>query len=189
MEFCFIGDPKLKQQSEEISFENDSKDEIQEIIDNLKFTVVATRGVGLSAVQIGILKRIFVTNYGGEIKIFINPEFMYKSEEGIQDDEGCLSIPGVSAKVTRPSVVTIKFYDIDGNEHIETFEEIMARIIQHESDHLDGILFIDRLSPARKSVIRKKIDLARKNRQKHIEYFNTVIIPKIEFVKSKESES
>lgn len=188
MEFCFIGDERLKKHSVDVDINN--KEEIQELITDLTNVVKATNGVGLSAVQIGVLSRVFVTNFGTQLKVFINPEFLFKSQdEVILEEEGCLSIPNVFAKVFRSANITIKYYDTDGNEQIETFEGDMSRIIQHEMDHLDGILFIDRLSPARRSVVRKKIDLARKNRQKFIDHFNTVILHRIHKIEASNKQT
>lgn len=173
MEFCFLGDSRLKEHSKEVSLEN--KEYLVSLVDDLTKIVKLTKGIGLSAIQIGKLDRVFVSNFEGKIVVYINPEFTYKSlEEVIEKVEGCLSIPGVYAKVTRSNNITLKYYDIDGLEHNDTFTGDMARIIQHEMDHLDGILFIDRLSTTRRAVIRSKVDLARKNRQKNIEMFEKI---------------
>jgi peptide deformylase len=188
VEFCFIGDERLKKHSIDVDINN--KEENQELVNNLINVVKATNSAGLSAVQIGVLSRVFVTNIGTKIKVFINPEFLFKSQDEVTlEEEGCLSIPNVFAKVFRSANITIKYYDLDGNNYIETFESNMSRTIQHEMDHLDGILFIDRLSPARRSVIRKNLDLARKNRQKFIDHFNNVILWRIHRIETENKQT
>lgn len=114
------------------------------LIKDMGETMYKADGVGLAAPQVGILKRIFVIDvYDGEgLRVFINPEIL--ETKGVQDgEEGCLSIPGISEDVRRPNYVKVKALNEKGEEFILEAEELLARAICHENDHLDGILFID----------------------------------------------
>ena len=114
----------------------------QVLIEDMIDTMYESDGVGLAAPQIGILKRIVVIDVGDGPIVMINPEILEKS--GSQTGhEGCLSVPGKSGVVTRPNYVKAKAFDIDMNEYIVEGEELMARAICHELDHLDGGLYID----------------------------------------------
>ena len=119
------------------------------LIDDMFDTMYEANGVGLAAPQVGILKKLFVIDCGVEEcepYVFINPEIIELSGEQT-DNEGCLSIPDRWYEVTRPEKVTLKAFDRDGNEFTKTAEGIIARAFCHENDHLDGILFIDKVSP------------------------------------------
>lgn len=119
-------------------------EKILTLIKDMGETMYKADGVGLAAPQVGILKRIFVIDvYDGEgLRVFINPEILETS--GMQDgEEGCLSIPGISEEVKRPNYVKVKALNEKGEEFILEAEELLARAICHENDHLDGVLFID----------------------------------------------
>jgi len=130
-------------------------------------------GIGLSGVQIGIMKRMFVidtTNWANENpeipaikKAYVNPVILNKSDNLTSFGEGCLSIPGIHELVDRPESITVKYKDVMFNTIEEELNGIEARIFQHEYDHLDGILFIDRLSPLRKVILEGKIKKIKKN--------------------------
>jgi peptide deformylase len=112
-----------------------------------------TRGVGLAAPQIGILKRIVVIDVMDDNPlVLINPEIIYKSEETQTDDEGCLSLPGKCASVTRPMVVHCRAFDEEMNEFVVEAEGLLARCICHELDHLDGVLYADKAEGGLKNV-------------------------------------
>ena len=118
----------------------------QDLIDDMIETMHAANGVGLAAVQVGVLKRLVVIDFGEGLVELINPVILETS--GSQtDDEGCLSVPGKYAPVERPNYVKAKAMDRDGNEFIIEGEELMARALCHEIDHLDGILYIDKALP------------------------------------------
>jgi len=117
------------------------------------------KGIGLAANQVGILKRFFIMDVSqkegkNKLEVYINPEIVSTEGETIYE-EGCLSIPGYFAPVKRYAKIYIKAYDIDGNLIERELDEISAIVFQHEYDHLDGILFIDRLSPIRKQLFKK----------------------------------
>ncbi|WP_105618110.1 peptide deformylase [Vallitalea okinawensis] len=119
-------------------------EKIQILIDDMLDTMYEADGVGLAAPQIGILKRIIVIDIGEGPIIMINPEIA--SENGEQCEiEGCLSIPGVSGTVNRPAKVTVKFTDREGNEQKMTGKGLLARAFCHEIDHLNGVLFTDKV--------------------------------------------
>lgn len=132
--------------------------ELSDFIDLMKETMVSGDGVGLAAPQVGVSKRIIVLymNAGesGEVSEMINPEITFFSDEKEGVEEGCLSIPGVRGVVERPLEVEVRYSTVDGEEHMERFSGLTARIIQHEVDHLDGVLFVDRLSFAKRAMIK-----------------------------------
>jgi peptide deformylase len=135
--------------------------EIHQLIDDMVATMYAAPGVGLAAPQIGVSLRIIVVDVtvgqrAGSLMTFINPEFV--SRDGMQlEEEGCLSVPGFTATVARPARVTVKGLNRDGAESVVEGTGLMARAFQHEMDHLDGTLFIDRLRGIQRDVIVRKI--------------------------------
>jgi peptide deformylase len=129
---------------------------IQNLIDKMTEVLEKQSGVGLAAPQIGEKKRIFITKIPGDIlRIFINPDIIQTSQELESYEEGCLSIPGVWANVIRPAEISIQAWDIKGKIFRISAEEILARVIQHEFDHLNGILFIDRLNDQQREKVLK----------------------------------
>jgi peptide deformylase len=119
---------------------------LHKLLDDMVETMQDANGVGLAAPQVGILKRVVVIDIGEGLVELINPVILETS--GSQtDDEGCLSVPGKYAPVERPNYVKAKAMDRDGNEFIIEGEELMARALCHEIDHLDGILYIDKALP------------------------------------------
>jgi len=135
--------------------------EIQQLIDDMIKTMYAAPGVGLAAPQIGVPLRIFVADVSvgrdpAALHVFVNPEFVER--EGMQlEEEGCLSVPGFNATVARPSRAIIKGLNRDGEEHMVEATGLLARCFQHEMDHLDGTLFVDRLRGLQKDFIVRKI--------------------------------
>ncbi len=116
---------------------------LEELLDDMKETLIKANGVGLAAPQVGILKRVAIIMLNGMYFEMINPEII--DSEGTQcGDEGCLSSPGIFKKVTRANKVTVRAFDRYGFEFTLTGEDLLARAIQHECDHLDGILFMDK---------------------------------------------
>ncbi len=151
-------DPVLRKVSEPVKLV-DAK--IKKLMDDMLETMYAAPGIGLAAVQIGILKRVIVIDLSkeGEKKtpmFIINPEIISKSTELISYEEGCLSIPNQFAEVKRPSTCKINFLDYSGKQSELDADGLLATCIQHEIDHLNGILFIDHLSKLKKDLILKK---------------------------------
>ena len=134
-------DSVLRNKSEPVS---EITEEIKKLGQDMVETMVAAQGIGLSAPQVGELKRVIVVQTEKGPKVFINPQIIKKSKEMDLGEEGCLSFPKLFLKIKRPKEVEIKAMDGDGRK-IKA-EGLLARILQHEIDHLDGILFIDRIS-------------------------------------------
>ncbi|MEQ1730914.1 MAG: peptide deformylase, partial [Vicinamibacterales bacterium] len=135
--------------------------EVTALIDDMIQTMYAAPGIGLAATQVGVSQRIFVadTSIGrnaSDLLVFINPEFV--DRQGMQlEDEGCLSVPGFNATVARPSKATLRGLDRHGAPQQVEAEGLLARCFQHEMDHLDGTLFVDRLRGLQKDLILRKI--------------------------------
>jgi peptide deformylase len=143
-----LGDPILKKHSVVVP---DINDKVRDLVTEMIETMEKGKGVGLAAVQVGELFRIFVTRVPGDIaRVFINPDILETSIEEVAMEEGCLSIPGLYTDVTRPSSVRIQAWNEKGKSFTLSAEEYLARVIQHELDHLNGILFIDRVGPKKR---------------------------------------
>lgn len=139
------GDEVLRQKAKPVKEVNDS---IRRLLDNMKDTMYDANGAGLAAPQIGISKRVIVVDAGDDLLELVNPEII--AAEGTDTDwEGCLSIPGYTGEVTRYAKVTVKALDREGKEVEVTRDGLAARALQHEIDHLDGILFIDKAEKVR----------------------------------------
>ena len=154
LDIITLGDEFLQAQTERItSFGS----EIAVLADAMIDAMRAERGLGLAGPQVGVLKRIFVLELPDEDspRIFINPEIIETSPELSSYEEGCLSIPGMYADVIRPAQVTVQAQDIKGKPFTLKTEGMLARVFQHENDHLYGVLFIDRLDEAQKEKILK----------------------------------
>jgi peptide deformylase len=153
-----IPDPLLRKVSEPV-LKVDT--EVKKLMDDMLETMYAAPGIGLAAVQIGILKRAIVIDLSKEDGkrnplFLVNPEITFKSKELTTYEEGCLSIPNQFAEVKRPSECKINFLDYNGNKDELHAQGLLATCIQHEIDHLNGILFIDHLSKLKKDLILKK---------------------------------
>src|ERR671913_90210 len=135
--------------------------DVQRLIDDMIQTMYAAPGIGLAATQVGVALRVFVCDISvgrnpQDLMAFINPEFVER--EGMQlEEEGCLSVPGFNATVARPSRAVLKGLDLDGVERSVDASGLLARCFQHEMDHLDGTLFVDRLRGLQKDLIVRKI--------------------------------
>ncbi len=136
--------------------------EEQNLMDDMLETMYASNGIGLAAIQIGVPKRIIVIDISKDKEIkepmyFVNPIIKEKNQEKSIYEEGCLSVPGQFAEIERPKKCQVEFLDYDGNKKLLKAEGLLATCIQHEMDHLEGILFIDYLSKLKKSMILKKL--------------------------------
>jgi peptide deformylase len=135
--------------------------DVQRLVDDLVQTMYAAPGVGLAATQVGVALRIFVADISvgrspTGLVTFINPEFVER--EGMQlEEEGCLSLPGFNATVARPERVTVKGFDLEGRERFLTGDGLLARAFQHEMDHLEGRVFVDRLRGIKRDLIVRRI--------------------------------
>ena len=158
------GDNVLRKEAED--FPKDSKD-LTELVESMFETMYNANGVGLAAPQIGLSHRIFVidsTQMGDEDqqavgvkRAFINPEILDEYGHEWSFEEGCLSIPDVHAEIIRPEKLTIRYFDELWNQHEEEFDDLTARVIQHEYDHLEGVLFTDYVKGLKKQMLRSKL--------------------------------
>lgn len=166
------GDPVLKRKALPISEDYEG---LEQLIESMWETMYHAHGVGLAAPQIGKSIRLFVID-GSPFaddedatpsdqlilksfkKVFINAEMITEEGDDFSFTEGCLSIPDIREDVTRPSVIFLRYSDENFKEHVEEFSGLAARIIQHEYDHIEGILFTDKLSPLKKRLIKGRLD-------------------------------
>jgi len=165
------GDPVLRKKGEDISPEYPN---LKELIENMFETMHQAHGIGLAAPQIGLGIRLFVVDVTpfvededyedikGELqdfkKVFINAKIIEREGEELKFNEGCLSIPAIHEDVARPETITIEYFDENFVKHIDTFSDIRARVIQHEYDHIEGILFTDKLSSLKKKLLKGKLN-------------------------------
>ena len=154
-----IPDPILRKISQPV---NKVDKEIKNLMDDMLETMYGAPGIGLAAVQIGILKRVIVIDLSKENEkknpIFIvNPEIIFKSDDLVSYEEGCLSIPNHFAEIKRPNTCKIKFLNYEGEQKELKADGLLATCIQHEIDHINGVLFIDYLSKLKKDLIIKKV--------------------------------
>jgi len=152
-------DPILRKISQPIETVNN---ETKKLLDDMLETMYAAPGIGLAAVQVGILKRIIVIDISKEKEkknpfFLINPEIIFKSEKTSSYEEGCLSLPGHFAEIERPSECRVTYIDYNGKKRELKANGILSTCIQHEVDHLNGVLFIDYLSKLKKDMIIKKL--------------------------------
>ena len=145
-----------------------SKNE-QKLMDDMLDTMYAAKGIGLAAIQIGVPKRIIVIDINKDPKnkeprYFVNPVIKNKNSKKATYEEGCLSVPNQFAEIDRPSKCDVEYLDYNGKKQILHAEGLLATCIQHEMDHLEGILFIDYLSKLKKSMIIKKLSKNKSNR-------------------------
>ena len=139
---------------------------LHELVQDMLDTMYDAPGVGLAAPQVGVSLRVAVTDVDWRSeeaegtrnhKVWINPEFLWKSEETDMNEEGCLSLPEIYGDVERPNAVRLRWYDLNGKKHEEDFTGFQAVALQHEFDHLDGKVFIDYFSPLKRRMIIKKL--------------------------------
>ena len=183
-EIIEIPDPQLKQISEPVTVFDD---DLRTLVADMFETMYAAPGIGLAAVQVGVPLRVLVidlqpddpdaepelcTSHGGhahyhkvtrrEPKVFINPEILDESQEWQAYQEGCLSVPEIYADVERPAKIRARWQDLDGNFHEQELEGLDAVCLQHEMDHLEGIVFLDHLSRLKRNMLVKKLEKLRR---------------------------
>jgi peptide deformylase len=157
-------DPRLKIVSEPVAAVTD---DLRRLMDDMLEAMYAAPGIGLAAVQVGVPKRVIVIDLAKDgtppaPNYFINPEIVWSSDELRVFEEGCLSVPDLFDDVERPATVKVKYLDYDGVAREELFDGMMAVCLQHEMDHLEGVLFIDHLSKLKRDLMIKKLLKARK---------------------------
>jgi len=156
-------DPLLRQISHEIEVVDD---EIRKLMDDMLETMYVAPGIGLAAIQIGVPKRVMIIDLSKEEEkkplYFVNPKVIVKSKNNSTYEEGCLSVPGQFAEVDRPDKCHVSYLDYNGQKKELKAAGLLATCIQHEMDHLEGILFIDYLSKLKKNYIVKKLSKQKK---------------------------
>ena len=164
-----LGESVLRKETERV--EGDSPG-LQQFVDDMIETMEGARGIGLAAPQVGEPKRLFVVDVSSmeedfaeqgiemppQPMVFINPDIVEESEEDSEFEEGCLSIPDIHENVIRPEAITMRYQDREFNVREESFEGILARVIQHEYDHVEGILFIDHISAFKRRLLKRKLN-------------------------------
>ena len=159
MPLVLLPQPVLRQVAQPV---DNITDDILQLANNMAETMYAAPGIGLAANQVGLLKRVIVMDCArdGEPpalwKMF-NPEIIWLSEENTKMEEGCLSIPGHNAEVVRPSEVHVSYLDIEGKKQEMQATGLLAACVQHEIDHLNGVLFLDHLSRLKRDMIMRKV--------------------------------
>lgn len=179
-------DARLKQVSEPVA---EVTDEIRRLMDDMLETMYEAPGIGLAAIQVGVAKRVIVMDLGKpgdddeegapkgdqdkkdkkverDPRFFVNPEIVWASDDLVLCEEGCLSVPDLYEEVERPAQVRVRFLDYDGKSQEIDCDGMLAVCIQHEMDHLEGILFIDHLSRLKREMMLKKLAKARKGAER-----------------------
>jgi peptide deformylase len=169
-----VPDPRLRQISSPVEKVDD---ELRALIADMFETMYDAPGIGLAAIQVGVPKRLLVMDLGEpaeegeepvkEPRVFINPEIVTHSEDEVPYTEGCLSVPDQYAEVLRPDHIRARWLDEHGKSHEENLDGLLAICLQHEMDHLEGILFIDHLSKLKRDMVLKKLAKARRERALH----------------------
>ena len=164
-------DPRLKVKAKPVAAVDD---QVRRLMADMLETMYAAPGIGLAAIQVGVPQRILVIDLqepeeeGGEPvkdpRVFINPEILETSDQDVPYTEGCLSVPDQYAEVDRPDRIRARWLDLDGTQREEEITGLLATCLQHEMDHLNGVLFIDHLSRLKRDMILKKLAKLRKER-------------------------
>ncbi|MEQ8348187.1 MAG: peptide deformylase [Sneathiellaceae bacterium] len=159
-------DPRLKTVCEPVA---QVDDELRRLMDDMLETMYDAPGIGLAAIQVGVPKRLLVLDVGREDgprqpRFFVNPEIVWVSDDDVASEEGCLSVPEHYAEVERPAEVRVRYLDYDGASQELHADGLLAVCLQHEIDHLDGILFIDKLTALKRNLILRKLLKARKQK-------------------------
>ena len=157
-------DPRLKAVSTDVATVDA---EIRKLVDDMTESMYAAEGIGLAAVQIGVAKRVIVIDLDQKEgkknpRAFINPKILWASEETAVFEEGCLSVPEIWDDVERPARIKAEYLDRDGDKQVLEADGLLATCLQHEMDHLNGILFIDHLSRLKRSMALRKLTKAKK---------------------------
>jgi peptide deformylase len=161
-------DPRLKKKSLPVAAVDA---DVRQLMDDMLETMYAAPGIGLAAPQVGVLKRVVVLDIEREETktgplFMANPEIVEASDEDATYEEGCLSVPEHYSDVARPATVRVRYLDRDGARQELACEGLLATCVQHEIDHLDGILFIDHISSLKRNMILRKLLKARKERER-----------------------
>jgi len=166
-----VPDPLLRQKSTPVESVDD---DLRALIADMFETMYEAPGIGLAAIQVGVPKRVLVIDLqepaeedgepARDPRVFVNPEILQSSDQEVPYTEGCLSVPDQYAEVDRPDRIRARWLDENGGQHEEDIEGMLATCLQHEMDHLEGVLFIDHLSRLKREMILKKLAKQRKDR-------------------------
>ena len=164
LDIISVPDPLLRTVSKPVE---QVDDELRRFMDDMLHTMYEAPGIGLAAIQVGVPKRLLVTDVSdkeeeSKPRFIINPEIVWASPEMNVYSEGCLSVPDHYADVERPAAIRLAYLDYEGNPQEEEMDGLLATCVQHEIDHLDGVVFIDYLSKLRRNMIIKKVQKAQK---------------------------
>jgi len=158
MDVLTFGNELLRQKAAPVENLKSDLSQWKETAEKMFDTLKIQNGIGLAGPQVGLLRRIFITSVeGDDPRVFINPSIIETSQETMKYEEGCLSIPGFWADVTRPKTVKVQAWNENGRSFTLEAGGVLARVILHEYDHLEGVLFIDRLPEAKRDKILDKI--------------------------------
>jgi peptide deformylase len=170
LDLHYYGDPVLREKAEPVE---EITEEIRRLCRDMIETMLAYNGIGLAATQVGHMLRIFVSNVDyedevGEVRlcdpiVYINPVLFNPGDDIVERNEGCLSIPRLYAAVARPLSITFEALDIDGNEFTNECYGYLARNIMHENDHLNGVLFVDRIKGKRRTLLESELHLIKQH--------------------------
>ena len=163
-DILIVPDPRLKKVSKSV---DQVDDDLRALMDDMLETMYDAPGIGLAAIQVGVPKRVIVMDISPregerEPRYFVNPEITWRSEETVPYEEGCLSVPDIYDEVERPAQVKLRYLNYQGESVEEDAEGVFAVCIQHEMDHLDGVLFIDHLSRLKRERAVSKVKKAAK---------------------------
>lgn len=185
LDLAYIGHPILRQKMSQVSHIDA---DILFLIAHMKETLVSYHGFGLAAPQVGVPLALFIASFPirnadgslspGESQVFINPKVEDPSEDTWVEEEGCLSIPKVYAFVRRPVAITISYLDERGVSHTERLSNWPAKVVMHENDHLNGVLFVDRLDGREKRQLHSDLDRIKKHYKMHNEHLKLWKTPK-----------
>ncbi|MCB1195567.1 peptide deformylase [bacterium] len=164
-EIRLFGDPILRANGTDVPRETIPS--YTALVNEMFDIMYKAEGIGLAAQQIGLTDRITVidTRDSGQ-KVFINPVIIKHSDEMSVMEEGCLSFPNIRADITRPKRIELEYYDLTGTKIHCTLDDLLARVVQHEIDHLNGILFIDHMSPVKRMLLKKKLEKIKERQRK-----------------------
>jgi peptide deformylase len=170
---AYYGDPILRQKAKHVTEFNE---ELRQFVDAMIETMIENDGMGLAAPQVHKSLAVFITKVPqpgpdnkyveGPLRIFINPKIEWYSEEVWEASEGCLSIPGVRGDVIRPFKIRVTAYDLDGQQFTEEFQSWDAKAIMHENDHINGVLYIDRMQGKKKKELEHHLQAVKKKYKK-----------------------
>ncbi|MEZ6014684.1 MAG: peptide deformylase [Planctomycetota bacterium] len=161
LEVVYFPDPVLRRETQPV---REFGPALRATAEAMLARMFESRGVGLAAPQVGLSQRLFVYNPEGDperaelSRVMVNPTITARAGKRVKHEEGCLSLPHIYAEIERPDRCTVEFCDLDGAAHVEEFDGFVSRIVQHEYDHIEGVLIVDRMTPADKARHRAALE-------------------------------